>query len=295
MPTKNEILRRVHWAIEAARSSAKTRQGRSYIEDMSVHTCGVEDGYVDTEHEIMVLGNWNPIWAPYNEGGHVIDDIAPRLGNVLELIGVDVGWSDCWEPCVECCKLVRTEPTSYGWKPNYATMDGQTICYECLDDAEYLESLEGQERSINTLTHVDPGECGYHHLMDFVRGMHYGQDSDPRLIAKLLIDAGFRRWIFHMDSKGQFDMDFSVWLHEEEADRDDGEGLILAKRVLEQGQTDGPSVAAAMERGLKEASRQADELRRQGATGPIVSKVSPTSVSSKEVSPDDFVEGKALD
>jgi hypothetical protein len=89
-------------------------------------------------------------------------------------------------------------------------------------------------------------------------------------------------------------MRFSVWLHEGEAEGEDGLGLIKAKRALENGGTDGPSISEAMERGLKEVSKISDEIRSKDEAGVIVSKVSLEGASVKVVSQEDFIEGKGL-
>ena len=164
---------------------------------------------------------------------------------------------------------------------------------ECVDQESHLFSLEGDCSKTNSIFDLDDSE--YVLLEEYERGMHRGQDSDPQLIGNLLTIAGFERWIFNLDSVGQFDAQFSVWLHKEEAEREDGMGLIEAKRALERGKTDGPSVSEAMERGLKQASRQEAELRAQGATGLISSSITPDGATTREVSEEDFLAGKALD
>jgi len=71
--------------------------------------------------------------------------------------------------------------------------------------------------------------------------------------------------LFNLDDTGQFDIAFSVWMHNSERDK-----LEIAKRAIEDGNTDGVDPAEVMKNALKNA--------------PI-----------KIVSPQDFVEGKALE
>ncbi len=165
-------------------------------------------------------------------------------------------------------------------------------CLECTDVEEHFLSLEGESDEINQIEQFDPSENGYYLIGDdFEHGFYPGQDADPQLIAKLLRGSGFGRFIFNLDSKGQFDIDFSVWLHHDEAGGELGDGLIRAKRVLETGKTDGPSVSGAMERGLQQASQQASELRAEGADGLIYSSVSMDGVETRVVSGEEFVKG----
>ncbi len=295
---KQENRRRVQWAITAAFHSATTQQGKSQIQSMSVHTFGYkESGYSDPASGLIVCGNWNKV-TEWDEESRRFDDLdtAPeRLGNVLEKLGVELEWSDEWTECEECCGLVRSEPDSYGWRPSYIVEDECSIvCQECADPETYLESIEENSGVINQL--FDPDDNGYVLVEDyFENGFHQGQDASPQLIGELLTKAGFSRWLFNLDGKGQFDIRFSVWLHKEEADRDDGDGLILAKRALERGGTDGPSVSAAMERGLRETGRQADELQASDSSGILVTKVGMDGTETKEISREDFVNGKTLD
>lgn len=290
------VFRRINWAIQAALASVKSDSARWQINGMEVHSAGyAEPGCSDPESGAVVLGNWNNITKYDEETGSfkTVDDTPKRLAEIFEKLGADIHWSDCWTTCNECCALVQTEPDCYSWSPSYVIMGGGIWCHDCLDAEEYLESIEdtGQVNSI-----FDPSDHDYVLVeSDFERGLHRGQDADPEIIGKLMRGAGFSRWILNLESKGQFDVSFSLWLHEEEAEKNDGEGIILAKRIIEQGNTDGPSVAGAMERGLKEVSRQSEQLRKEGATGILVSKIGMDGTTTKEISNQDFVDGKGLD
>lgn len=59
----------------------------------------------------------------------------------------------------------------------------------------------------------------------------------------------------------------------------------------------GPSISEAMERGLREATLQSDALRaEQAATGGvIVTKIGMDGATTRVVSREDFIAGKALD
>jgi hypothetical protein len=280
----------VEFVIQAALASAKTREGVWRIEEVQFTDRYAEPGYSKPEAGIA-FGNWNTVsrWDSETRKSEDLDDIMPRLADVLEKLGFELEWCDEWTTCPECGAAVRTQANSYSWRPSH--VDG--VCLDCLDGESHLQDLEGEANRCNVVSSIHPSEHGYSLIKDrFEHGFHYGQDADPKLIAELLEGIGATRWVFNQDAQGQFDIAFSVWLHEEEAHL-----LEAAKLALEEGSTDGPSVAAAMERGLQEASRQADELRKEQAAtgGVIVSKVGHGTATTRVVSPEDFIAGKALD
>ena len=123
-------------------------------------------------------------------------------------------WEDEWSSCSDCGKLVRTSANSYGWKQSFwLRNDCEIICTECIDPAEYLESLEDHPTHCSTIDSIDPADHGYVQLQQgFENGFHPGQNDDPNTIYKQLRTQGEKRpVIFVLDSTGQFDIGFSVW------------------------------------------------------------------------------------
>lgn len=287
---------RANWIIQAGIASAVTDTGRERIKAMEVHTDGfAEPGYDD---DIAVTGNWNDITQYFREERRheTLDKVPSRVGTLLEQIEVEILWSDCWTCCDECRKLVRTEPDSYGWTRCWVQVGDSIVCQDCLDldndlgQEGYLSSLEGRADAINMLS-VDPTDHGYVKAGEsFEHGFHPGQDADPKLIAHVLEAVGIARWFFHMESKGQFDMRFAAYVHEDEMALIDEDKLteLLTDRSL----TQGPSVSNAMKRGLQEGARRADELQGEGIR---VVSVTPEGATAKLVSREDFLEGKAFD
>jgi len=291
-------LEMLEWAIDAALEvCADHWMAKSRLENLRSNYCTVgyaEPGCTDPEGGVIVLGNWNDVTEWRDGELHRIDQTMRQVVRIFEALGFEIEWEDCWIACDDCCKLVRTEPDSYGWTPSFVRDDcGHTVCIDCLEEdaSSYFEELEESGKG-NSISRLHPSDHGYVEVMgDFESGWHRGQDASPEKISNLLNDAGFERIIINLDSKGQFDIRFSVWMHEEEANADGGMGLIRAKRVLETGETDGPSNADALEAALRESSRQADELRKSGATGIVYSKVSPEGVTTREVSEQEWIEG----
>jgi hypothetical protein len=69
----------------------------------------------------------------------------------------------------------------------------------------------------NTIDNIDPEDYGYVKQSDrYENGWHPGQNDDPKAIAKALREKGYRRFLFQVDNVGQFDLRFSVYIHQEE-------------------------------------------------------------------------------
>lgn len=249
-----------------------------------------EPGY--NERGAVVFGNWNPVCGFDVPREVQAKDPIKVLADRLEKGGAHLEWSDEWATCSDCGKAFRTSPDSYGWQQSFAVVNDEMVCAECIkkDPADYLESLEGNCKTALTFD-LDISKHGYTLLQDkFDHGFHRGQDADPKLIAKELESKGVKRYLFKLDSTGQFDFRFSVWVHDDEIEKAKDADLSPSK-------TDGPSVAGAMERGLREASLQSEALAKEQAEkgGVIVTKVGMDGATVKLVSLEDFVAGKALD
>jgi hypothetical protein len=278
--------------IEAARSLAEkfdreqnTCQFGNRLEE--VQTYSGDELSDDFDAEVVAVGNWNTLDEYDRVKRERVDlpggDLPKRLGDALERIGVELDWTDCTTTCDECNKLLNTNPTHYGWQPSYVSGDGFLTCEECIDPAEYLESLEGDGRKALNISSIDPTEHGYTAMQeDFQRGFHRGQDADPCIIAKALEKRGIKRFLFRIDDIGQFDVRFSVYVHEDDENFD----LVEDGEQLPDSECDGPSVSAAMERGLREGSLAADKLQGDGIR---VVTVTPEGATAKIISRDEFI------
>jgi hypothetical protein len=248
--TKEQVAKRVDTILQAARN-AKPKIYQ--VEEVQLYSGYAEPGYSDPESGLVATGNWNRItkYHPDKNEFETVDETMPRIAKLFEKLGVELEWSDEWTSCEDCGLLFRTSPDSYGWKKAGIDEESGTLCCECLakDPAEYLESLEGDSNRCMTIDSIDLDEQGYVKVNEdsFEHGFHPGQDADPKKIGKALRDIGITRFIFTLDSTGQFDMDFSVWVHESEKDK-----LEAAQRALSvRSNTDGPSVSAALSNQLK--------------------------------------------
>jgi hypothetical protein len=247
------VLERAQKIVRAALNSCKTNSGRSHIDEVQLHVNGyAEPGYSDPESGVIATGNWNDVTEWRNGRSQVVDTAPKRLGELLERLGVELEWSDEWQTCSNCSKLYRTEPDSYSWKRSYVQFeDGDQLCEDCVkhDPTDFLQQLEGNDNSCNTLD-LNLEDYGYILLEgDFQHGFHQGQDANPKLIAKALRDMGVKRFVFNLDSTGQFDISFSVYVHEDDMPKVDLEKFNAANK-------DGPSNSAGLARSLRAVAEQ---------------------------------------
>jgi len=285
---KTRKLQKAQALVEKFRNKAKTEEAKYRIDEIQLHTSGyAEPGYTDPKSGVIAQGNWNDI-SKWNEATHSFDKLDTTPGEVaaaLEKIGVELEWCDEWVTCCSCQKIVRCEPNSYGWMRSYwETEDGEVECVECTqkDPTSYLEHLEGQNNSAMTIE-IDLSEHGYK-LVDskFESGLYGGQAANPKLIAKALEEQNISRFIFVIDHVGQFDMDFSVWIHEEDWKKFDMSKFGQAK-------TDGPDPAVMMQKGFA-ALGAAKKPEGEGIVHSTIS-LDDGSVKVRVVTPEQFVKG----
>lgn len=255
--TQEQIALKAQQIVQAGQERAKHRDALFQLENILFHHGYAEPGYDDPKSGLIATGNWNSISRYDREKGEfdTIDETPVKVGQLLERLGVELEWSDEWDVCVGCDKLVRTSPTSYGWQPSYVDICGDILCKDCLDPEEWLESIEGKPDRANAITSVNPEDYGYIKVLsDLEHGFHSGQDADPRVVTRSMTKFGIERFLFNIDNVGQFDMSFSLWVHEDEYN------LLDDKKI----ETDGPSVSEALKRGLKEAALQVGKLEGDG-------------------------------
>ena len=306
--------------IRAAANTAMEPRAKERIEEMDVRD-HVDD--FDFDEPVVAVGNWNEI-SVYRQvtgatgGGHheTLDVTPKRLARALEKIGVELAWSDCVDTCDDCNKLLNTNPHSYGWQPRYVCSEYGTCCLECLDPVQHLEGLEGQPNRANNVPDVDPTEHGYFLFEEGLEhGWHPGQDASPEVIAKAMRKRGIERFLFHIDDIGQFDMKFSVYVHEDERGKvgakrwhckgcghdqagDDCDELECEKcgecdwtplaEPLTREEVNGPSVSEAMKRGLQAATVASSALTGEGVK--YVKVMGDQVVEARVIPPGEFAE-----
>jgi hypothetical protein len=144
---------------------------------------------------------------------------------------VEFGWDDEWIACGECYKAVRTIPTHYGWTPSYMWAgECDIICHNHYED--YAEDIiEYYKNETNKAVNLDfypilkkNGFVCYspdEYCQKFETGWHRGQDDDPDKVAKDIEEnlPGYD-YIFKIDSVGQFDVHWSVFLRKGDYNED---------------------------------------------------------------------------
>ena len=280
---KTDTMKRAWRIINAAANSTKNRDVGRRLEEIELHEGYAERGYTDPDCGVIATGNWNDI-SHYDEdlGKHVTDDdTMPRVCALFEELGIEIEWSDEWMACYKCGKIFRTQGDSYGWTASYYELNGDWLCHECVNPADVLEDLEGKPHAALTIDTVDPEEHGYVKANNerYENGWYGGQNDDPKAIAKNLEEHGITRYLFVIDSVRQFDLSFSVYVHEDEAERLQGEPKGKCR----------VDPATALSSGLKAASKAMGELDGDGIKHATVN--SDGTASARLVSPAEFVEG----
>jgi len=186
------------------------------------------DGYAPGSGDpdvIVFSADWNTEsrWDAEQNQSIVLDDSLNRLGELLEALpNTDISWSDQIDYCGECYKAIETQPTHYGWTPPYAFVeDVGNICRGCIqeDPENYLISLEGNtENALTPSMHINPSDHGYVQVpQEYETGWHPGQNDSPVTVSQTLGNQlWMERYLFAIDSTGQFDTQWSVWIHTEE-------------------------------------------------------------------------------
>lgn len=205
-------------SIEAL-TGEQQREILSAVAEHSTHvhtTAGEysEPGYTDPEHGYVFLGDW---WVRSGPRGTLSES---REVEVIAWAGGSVEWHDEWCVCRGCDGAIRTQADSYGWRRSYVEFEDEVRCDNCMEDederADYLRTLEDNPHTALTLDWDLEGP-GYVKLDgDFQNGLYGGQSASPEKIAADLRSRGVSRFVFKIDSKGQFDLKFSCWVHREE-------------------------------------------------------------------------------
>lgn len=282
-----QVLHRAQRLLDSAIAIAPTKDGKWHLEEVTLHSEGyAEPGYTDPECGVIALGNWNRVTKYVDGKFETIDNTPARLGELFEKMGIELEWADEWVECDECSKLIRSSPNSYGWQFNGWIGECHIMCADCVlkDPEDYLNELEGDSSKAITMD-LDPEKHGYTLLEDkFENGWYGGQSANPTVIAKSLEQLGIYRYLFKVDDVGQFDMQFSVYVHDSELETLDHDLWNRAKK-------EGPDPVNGLKRSLEQASAKMSELNGPGIKYAKCDTEKGTA-DVKLVSPQDFVDGK---
>jgi len=247
--------------------------------ELAVYEGYAEPGYDDPAYLVLV-GNWNQ----YGNYGR-------KMEKLLETCGCAVEYSDEWYDCQQCYKLVRTSADCYSWTPSYVMLNEcEPVCHECMEDEDmqrdYVESeLEGECSKADTIG-LDLEGLGYTRLdEDFQNGWYGGQSADPHKIGEALNKREITRFVFQIDSVGQFESRFSCWVHDDDMPEDELD--------LSRSETDGVDPAKMMAAGLKDASEKMSKLSGEGVK--VATCNADGTADVRLVSEEDFIAGNSID
>lgn len=139
---------------------------------------------------------------------------------------VEWGFADEWSRCDECGKVIRTQPDSYSFVPDYWVNDSEILCGDCVRNnhaEEYAQSLINKERLANTiLTDDNLEELGFIRIeSDFESGW-YDRNDSPKEILKTALDKHPNgEFLFSISGQAQFATQFELWAREESLEDDD--------------------------------------------------------------------------
>lgn len=223
--------RTIEEQVERASRLIRAATGYEYGDDL-VRDMG--RGYAEygpDDETPWVTGNWNPRRWPRGDDAPLTanENLGPRLGTALEKYAPDVQleWSDEWEQCGNCWKLMRVEPNSYSWRM-YGFFDDGACSYLCGNCA--LENFEdwtlprflGNESNAITFLRSSATmvEYGFEQIDGrFENGWHPGQDDTPQdALNRYRDELDDKEWVFVIPSVGQFDMQFELWARDENRD-----------------------------------------------------------------------------
>jgi hypothetical protein len=248
-----------------------------------------EPGYADPDDCPILLANWNAEtrWNKETNKSETISKLMPLLGEFAEAVGCSIEWSDEWEVC-ECQKAFRTSPDSHGWTMFGAFIEDMAVCGECiLEDPEpYFETISGNPRMAITINGLNPEDYGFVKINDesFEYGLHGGQNASSDSIARTLKSSGIEDFLFSVDSAGQFDMKFSVYVRGEERD--------AAVVALQRGNTTCEvDPARALEQGLKAASDAMSKLQKGDGVKVASVDLGDGTATARTVTAEEFVNG----
>jgi len=291
-----DVLERL---VEWARKKAWTWQGKSRVRNVQFNGVGyAEPGYTDPASGWIALGNWNNIGLAYDNEKRkfTCDDRAPSLlARALEKLGVELEWEDEWTECMDCGKLVRTSPDSYSWQRSYAVVDEcDLLCHKCIvaDPSDYLAEMEGNSGHAITFDLDLEGHDYVRVERDYETGLHHSQDNDPHKVASVLREAGIERFIFVLDSTGQFDFDWSVWIHKSEENK-----LGPVEKRLDPYNRDTrmkKSPAQSMQEALRDAEVKEAAIERKPGDILVTKCKGDGTAEVRSITPQEFVDGKAL-
>lgn len=286
-----EILTQAHQLVLKAYNKAK-KEAKVSLERLVLHTGGAIDLEVP-KCGIIAIADWNSIYG-YKKGVVVpTDNTMPNLESKLIDLGVETVWIDCFKACNCCNRLIGISPDRWDWLPTFAAVPGvgDYVCVECILKnyiETYLQSREGVNDRAIAIDAIDPSNYGYRAIIDNCEnGWYGGQDDNPVAIGTALKKLNIERYIFKVDSVGQFDTHFSVYVHNSERKK-------FNKKRFNDSLEFSEDPAEVMSKYLRNATQAINKCKETGVKICQPDPANPSCAIVKTISPLDFVQGKGV-
>lgn len=216
------------------------------ISDDTIRKIQDSDAYYmfanDDGDDFLIVDSWDdvhkiqkalePGFEPRNDyDSSVLDKYFP---------GSTWGFSDSYDTCSKCGKLIRTEPDSYSWEPDFFVNDGELVCGDDVrDDPDaYLETLYDNPKMANTiLTDSDLRNLGFELIKDgYESGMYDRHDDPEEILEKAKEEHPGMTFVFSISSNGQFATRFELWGKEDtDVHESINEGVAVDDPMLRRG------------------------------------------------------------
>lgn len=123
----------------------------------------------------------------------------------------EFGFSDEYDFCGACGKIIKTSPDSYSWQPDFILTDDGYIHVDCINLDDVLESHKNHEKALPPQLQqraIDQGLLIEISDITFENGLHPGMNDDPKIIIRTFKRARIDVWFNVQPS--QFYVEFTV-------------------------------------------------------------------------------------
>lgn len=178
----------------------------------------MHDGFDKYEEHYCIFETWKDVERFEAFVKEVLE--LDESDNVESELETNIVFFDEYSYCEDCGNIIRTSPDSYSWQPDYYFGDGFLVCGDCFrsetdyQEAYLEEKINNPKNAINGLIEeAQLEELGFEKLNDssYESGWYSGQNAKPEAIYDKIKDE-YEEIVFFIDSVGQFDIHFSVWV-----------------------------------------------------------------------------------